>query len=101
VGYFIIGSLDVASRRAHEADLLETYLDALARSGGQPPPFAQAWDRYRASPAFGLGTWLHTLSGGSFQPLDVCLATVSRFAAAYEDLGTCRWKGPELPAGLR
>jgi hypothetical protein len=34
---------------------------------------------------FGLGTWLHTLSGGGFQPVEVCLATIERFASAYAD----------------
>jgi hypothetical protein len=33
---------------------------------------------------------MHTLSAGSFQPIDVSLATIRRFAAAYDDLETTR-----------
>lgn len=88
VGYFLAGSLDVEDRRRHERALLAGYLDALGRSGGSPPPWAEAWVRYRATPAFGLATWLHTLSFGGLQPVEACVATIARFAAAYADLGT-------------
>ena len=90
VGYFLAGSLDVEDRRRQERELLERYLEALRRAGVEPPSPDQAWHRYRASPAFGLGTWLHTLAGGSFQSDDVCVATIRRFAAAYQDLETAR-----------
>ena len=88
VGYFLAGSLDPADRRRHERDLLGAYLEALGRADGVVPPWDEAWARYRATPAFGLATWLHTLSFGSFQPPGTCVATISRFAAAYADLGT-------------
>jgi Phosphotransferase enzyme family len=92
VGYFLVGSLDVDTRRSHERELLGTYLDVLARSGVCPsPPMEAAWDRYRSTPAYGLATWLHTLSFGTLQPVEVCMATIRRFAAAYEDLGTGNW----------
>jgi hypothetical protein len=85
IGYFIVSSLDVAGRRTHERCLLRYYLDELTREGAPAPDFEDAWRLYRQTPAFGLGTWLHTLSGGGFQPLDQCLATIERFAAAYAD----------------
>jgi hypothetical protein len=88
VGYFLAGSLGIADRRQHDSDLLAGYLDELRRAGVEAPGFGHAWARYRASPAFGLGTWLHTLAAGTFQPPAVCLATVRRFAAAYQDLET-------------
>ncbi len=88
VGYFLAGSLAVEDRRAHERELLAGYLDALGRHGGAPPPWSEAWDRYRATPAFGLATWLHTLSFGRLQPQAACVATIGRFSAAYADLGT-------------
>jgi hypothetical protein len=88
VGYFLASSLDVADRRVHECDLLKRYLDALRRAGAEAPGYDEAWGRYRATPAFGLATWLHTLSAGSFQPVEVCVMTLRRFATAYEDLET-------------
>jgi hypothetical protein len=88
VGYFIAGSLDVEPRRAHERDLLRGYLDALGTHGVTAPSFDAAWERYRATPAYGLCTWMHTLAGGSFQPQDVSVATIRRFATAYDDLDT-------------
>jgi hypothetical protein len=80
VGYFIASSLSVTDRREHERELLADYLDAL----GQTP--ADAWQLYRRTALFGLGSWLQTLAAGSFQPLDICLTTIERFAAAYQDL---------------
>ncbi len=94
VGYFLIGALDAGERRVHEAELLDFYTERLAHAlGHRDLPSDIAGDleaRYRAAPAFGLATWLHTLSAGTFQEEGVCLATVARFAAAYSDLGTRR-----------
>ncbi|MDA8317727.1 MAG: phosphotransferase [Actinomycetota bacterium] len=88
VGYFLVSALGVEDRRRHERELLAAYLDALGRAGVRPPSGASAWERYRGTPAFGLATWLHTLSFGSLQRTDVCMAIIRRFAAAYEDLET-------------
>jgi hypothetical protein len=77
--------MDVADRRAHERSLLRYYLDELTKAETPAPDFEGAWQLYRLTPAFGLGTWLHTLSGGGFQPIEECLATIERFAAAYGD----------------
>jgi len=90
VGYFLVSSLGVADRRNHDRELLVGYLDALRSAGADPPGVGEAWNRYRSTPAFGLGSWLHTLSFGSFQPVDVCVATLQRFVSAYEDLETHR-----------
>ena len=90
VGYFTVSSLAVDDRRSNERDLLAHYLESLGDAGVKPPAFDAAWERYRAAPAFGLGTWVHTLSAGSFQPLELCASTIERFAAAYEDLDTGR-----------
>ena len=88
VGYHLIASLAVADRRAHERDLLGGYLAGLCAAGVAAPTFAAAWAAYRESPVFGLGSWLQTLSAGSFQPLETCLVTLERFAAAYRDLSS-------------
>jgi hypothetical protein len=88
VGYFLVGSLSVDDRRSCERDLLAGYLDALGSAGAPVPGFERAWDRYRSSPAFGLASWVHTYSAGSFQADSVCLATIERFGTAYSDLKT-------------
>jgi hypothetical protein len=84
VGYFIASSLSPADRREHERELLAGYLDALVRRGISRPE--DGWAEYRAAPVYGLGAWLQTLAAGSFQPLDTCLVTIDRFAAAYREL---------------
>jgi hypothetical protein len=96
VGYFLVSSLSTADRRDHERDLLADYLAELAGQGAPAPDFAEAWELYRQTPVFGLGTWLHTLSGGGFQPLDVCLAVIERFATAHAD-HTRSWSPPPPP----
>lgn len=90
VGYFVISSLAVEDRRAHERALLRHYLEALRAAWAGAPGIDESFDRYRAQPAFGLATWLHTLAAGSFQPHEVCTATIARFRAAYDDLETRR-----------
>jgi hypothetical protein len=90
VGYFIGASLDVGDRRRHERGLLAGYLERLTGAGAAAPDWDTAWERYRATPAFGLATWLHTISFGSLQPVEVCETTIARFAAAYDDLETAR-----------
>lgn len=89
VGYVLVSALTPADRRTHERDLLAGYLRALAAAGAPAPDLADAWELYRRSPVYGLGAWLQTLAGGGFQPVEVCLATIERFAAAYEEL----WPG--------
>ncbi len=89
VGYFLAGSLTPEDRRRHEGHLLRGYLESLEQAGVKAvPDFDQAWTRYRATPAFGLCSWLHTIAAGSFQPVELCVSTLERFACAYEDLGT-------------
>jgi hypothetical protein len=82
VGYFLVSSLDVADRRAHEHDLLQGYLAAL---GPLAPSYGEAWEVYARTPLFGLGSWLQTLAAGGFQPVEVCLPTIERFTAAHLD----------------
>jgi hypothetical protein len=90
VGYFVVSSLDVDDRRLHERELLDVYVGELERAGIDVPARDAVWDRYRGTPAFGLATWLHTLSFGTLQDVDVCMATIRRFCVAYEDLETAR-----------
>lgn len=84
VGYFVVSALAPAERRDHERELLAGYVRELGRAA---PSLDDAWALYRRTPIFGLGSWLQTLAAGSFQPVEVCMATIERFAAAYDDLG--------------
>ncbi|MBO0708073.1 MAG: phosphotransferase [Candidatus Dormibacteraeota bacterium] len=93
LGYFLVSSLAIPERRSHERDLIRLYLERLADKGATAPTFEAAWSRYRATPAFGLGTWLHTYAFGGLQPREACLATLERFAAAYQDLETAAAPG--------
>lgn len=88
VAYFLVSSLRVADRRLVERTLLASYLETLDAAGAPAPRFDAAWLSYRAGAAFGLATWIHTLSFGTLQRDDVCLATIERFSAAYTDLET-------------
>jgi hypothetical protein len=86
VGYFLIGSLTDADRRASERELLEEYRGSLRVPN--PPTPAEAWLRYRATPAYGLGIWLSTLGADGFQSKAISLALARRFATAFVELET-------------
>jgi len=81
----------VEQRRTHERELLTRYLDGLQRAGGPAVPFDEAWLRYRATPAYGLPTWVMTLGlGPGYHRDENSIACVERFAAAFDDLETAR-----------
>ena len=88
VGYFLVGALTLEDRRAHEADLLEIYRQALELPPGQIPSREEAWLRYRGTPAYGQAIWISTLGTDGWQSRDICLALVERYAAAYVELGS-------------
>ena len=88
VGYFIVGALDVADRRAHQADLVEEYRKALEVPASDLPTAEQAWLRYRSTPAYGLTVWLATGSSVNYQKREICSNLVHRYATAFLDLDT-------------
>lgn len=88
VGYFVVGSLKVEDRRAHERALLDIYRDALQLPGTDLPTRDEMWLRYRQSPAYGLAVWLSTLGTDGWQPHPISLALADRYAAAMVDLET-------------
>lgn len=88
VGYFLVSALDVADRRAHEADLIEEYRKALDVPADDLPTTEQAWLRYRTTPPYGLAVWLATGSSVNYQKPLICSALVHRFASAFVDLDT-------------
>ncbi len=90
VGYFLIGSLTIQDRRAHERSLLEQYRDALTVPKADLPSTEEVWRRYRQSPAYGLAIWLSTLGTDGWQPHEISRALAERYAAALDDLETLK-----------
>ncbi len=88
LGYFLVSSLDVATRREHERELVELYRQALDVPPADLPTREQAWLRYRSTPAYGLAAWLGTASSADYQSHPICSTTVNRFATAFMDLDT-------------
>ncbi len=86
VGYFIISALDVADRRAHAADLVELYRQALELDESERPTAEEAWLRFRSSPPYGLAIWITTGSEDQYQAPEVCVRLAERFGRAFVDL---------------
>lgn len=84
VGYFLQGALTDADCRTAERELVESHRRAV---GGDTDADA-AWRWYRASPAYGLAIWLSTLGTDGYQPHEVSLALVTRYARAFVNLET-------------
>ncbi|MDE2597189.1 MAG: phosphotransferase [Sphingomonadales bacterium] len=87
LGYFLVGALTEADRRAHERELVEHYRQALDLGANTPSP-EEVWHRYRLSPAYGLAIWLSTLGTDGWQRHEISLALAQRYAAAMVDLDT-------------
>lgn len=94
LSYALAVGLQTEDRRAWERDLVELYLDRVAAAGGQPPQFDQAWTSYRQQLMHGIAFWLATIAlvgrklQPETQPLEICVAAVSRLTQAAEDLQT-------------
>lgn len=88
VGYFLIGSLTEDDRRRGEKQLLEIYRNALQVPSAERPSQDQMWQRYRATPAYGLAVWLSTLGTDGWQSPEISLALSQRFASAFVELDT-------------
>lgn len=87
VSYFLVGVLDVETRRQHDAELLRHYLDALSASGGPRLDFDDAWLSYRRHHLHGL---MFALCGPEMQPAEACTAMGDRYATAAIDHDTLR-----------
>ena len=88
VGYFLVSALEVQDRRSSERDILEEYRKCLQVPEHQRPTSGQLWNRYRATPAYGLAIWLSTLGTDGWQSREVCVKLCQRFAAAFAELDT-------------
>lgn len=88
VNDLIISALDVEQRRAHEADLLAFYLDALAEEGvNEPPTFGDAMTEYRRGILWGFyASWMATPVANYGET--ITRENLERFATAFEDHDT-------------
>src|SRR5262249_6986631 len=89
VAYHLSTVLDIETRRAHERERLEHYLDALAAAGGPAPAWDAAWDDYTLGFAYGYFLWSITRVSSRA----VVLVHMPRIAAALTDHDTFRRLG--------
>jgi hypothetical protein len=82
VGYFVSGALDVANRRAREADLLRHYLAELHGHGGPAIPWDEAWRDYGRHQLHGL---LWSVTPAAMQPLERSRTMSERHVTACLD----------------
>jgi aminoglycoside phosphotransferase (APT) family kinase protein len=88
LGYFFVGALTVDDRRAHEADLIREYLDALELPEQRRPSPDEVWKRYRASMAFALPIWFATHRTAVTQTPEGSLSLCKRYGQGFVDLET-------------
>lgn len=86
VAYHVTCALDPLDRRRWEHDLVQHYLDELARCGVTPPPLAEAMQHYAAFLAFGYCIFL--VNASAFQPEAINTACTARFSTAMIDHDT-------------
>jgi hypothetical protein len=88
--YAISAGLEVDDRRAWERDLLELYVEELARTGGPSLSFEQAWLQYRQQMFHGYIFWLYTIGvqriSPELQPDAHCRLIIGRISHAIVDL---------------
>lgn len=89
VAYYLCSSIPTERRREQEQGLLARYLEAVARGGGEPPAFDEAWRRYRC---FAVCPWVAgtvtAAAGSRMQALEVGMRAMKRATAALIDLET-------------
>jgi hypothetical protein len=87
--YAISTALTVANRRLWEKDLLEFYLQELARAGGPAIRFDDAWTYYRQQLFTALAYWTVTFNPNpeapDMQPPATAIEFISRISQAMED----------------
>jgi hypothetical protein len=84
VAYLVGSTLTVEDRRAAERDLLKAYRERLEAAGCKAPDEDQLWFDYRRDMTYGFFAWLTNLD--VFQPEEINVATIGRFATAVLDL---------------
>jgi hypothetical protein len=87
VAYFMVTSLPVETRRAHEEQLVRSYVGAL-KAGGVDLSFDDAWHRYRLH---AVDPWIAsvvTVAAGGLQAAHIATLGLERSLAALADLDT-------------
>ena len=86
ISYFLVSSLPIETRLAHQEDLINLYLDHLRGAGITAPDFQQAWEQYRLHTFY---TWIAqivTAAAGTLQQERIVRTGLSRTAQAIVDL---------------
>ncbi len=89
VSYHLGTVLDIETRRRHEAELLQHYLDELGSLGVDAPSFDEAWERYTLGFTWGYFLWVIT----RISSRAVVLIHIPRLGAALTDHDTFRRLG--------
>ncbi len=89
VSYHLGTVLDVETRRAHETELLQHYLDELRSHGVDAPSFDEAWADYGVGFVWGYFLWVIT----RISSRAVVLLHIPRLGAALTDHDTYRRLG--------
>jgi Ecdysteroid kinase-like family len=85
VTYAMCTALDSADRRAHERDLLGSYLDGLRAHGApNPPSFDEAWHLHRCFPMWGFPAW--SITPQVMYDPGAVVAVMERIAVAIAEL---------------
>jgi hypothetical protein len=88
--YVVATALEIEDRRTWERELLDFYLDRLARAGGDRIPRDKAWSAYRSALLYPYFAWVYTLGRSrlqpNFQPERVSLTMIERISTAIDDL---------------
>jgi len=90
VSYFLVTSLPVEVRRAHERALIERYLAVLAERGVAAPSFEDAWRDHRLLACHAWIAAIVTAAAPALQPEPVARAAVDRACRALVDLDSLR-----------
>lgn len=86
VAYFLIGSLSTELRRAHQHDLIASYLATLRAQGAAAPAFEEAWLQYRLhAPWFWIAAVV-TAAFATLQSESIARTALARSCAALVEL---------------
>lgn len=87
--YLVGSACEPDDRRAWERELLESYLEHLAKAGGAAPTFDDAWLAYRQQLFYPYSAWAFTIGRAAYhpeiQPDEVSLAIIHRLSTAIDD----------------